>query len=51
MRKTLLAFATAATVIAAILPAYAQQNIDCTVVTRANWTQCTFQNSQSGKEG
>ena len=51
MRKTLLAIATAASVLAVIAPAYAQQNTDCTVVTRANLAQCVIQNSQQGREG
>lgn len=51
MKTLLLAIAAAATVIAAIVPAYAQQQIDCSVVTRANFAQCAIQNSQTGKEG
>jgi hypothetical protein len=48
MRMTLLAVATAAAVFASIASAYADQQIDCTVVTRANLAQCVIQNSQNG---
>ena len=51
MKQMILAIATAAAVLSSIGSAYAQSNIDCTVVTRQNLAQCVIQNSQSGKEG
>ncbi len=46
MRTLLLVIATAATVLATV-PVYAQQHIDCTVITRANFGVCTIQNSRT----
>ena len=51
MKQTILAIAVAAAVLSSIGSAYAQQQIDCTVVTRQNMAQCAIQHSQSGKEG
>ena len=48
MKKVFLAIATVATVLATIVPAYAAQQIDCTVTTRANFALCVIQNSRNG---
>ena len=50
MKRILFAVAAVATVLASILPAYAQQQIDCSVATKANFAQCVIQNSQTGGE-
>lgn len=51
MKQMILAMAAAAAVLSSIGSAYAQQQIDCTVMTRQNVAQCVIQHSQSGKEG
>lgn len=45
MRKILLAIAAAATVLATIAPAFAEQDLDCTVQSRENWARCTFESA------
>ena len=51
MKQMILAMTAAAAVLSSIGSAYAQQQIDCTVMTRQNVAQCVIQHSQSGKEG